>query len=69
MGTERSEVEAARRRFERRWWGFRQQLSRQLGTVPRRPGWWILTLAAAVGLAVGLDLQRRRAEREESGEG
>ena len=61
------DVETARREFEREWWGFRRQLSRKWGTIPRRSGWWILVLAGAVGLAVGLDRARRREGGEGSG--
>ena len=54
------ELEAARGEFERQWRELRRGLSHRIGTVPRRRGWWILTLAGAVGLALGLSVRRRR---------
>lgn len=61
------EVESARRRFEDQWGDLRRDLSRKLGWAPRRSGWWILTLAGAVGLAMGLELRRRRSEQLDGG--
>ncbi len=60
------EVEAARAEFEHRWNELRRELAGRLGTLPRRKGWWILTLAGVVGLAVGQSVRRRRSEEREA---
>lgn len=61
-GFETSSLEESRREAEFRMAELRRALRLELGTAPRKAGWWLLVAAGAVGVALGLGwgLSRRR---------
>ena len=53
----RTELEDARREFERRWAQTRKRLDGELGLQLKRSGWLVLLLAGAVGVAAAVGLK------------
>ena len=50
------ELSAARQAFGARWQGLQTRLAEEVGSAPRRPGWLILLLSVAAGVALGANL-------------
>jgi len=55
-----TELDHARREFERHWSQTRDRLDGELGLQLRRSGWLVLLLAAAVGVAAAVGLKSAR---------
>ena len=54
-------VQVARRDFERQLDGVRDALATEVGSYPRRKGYWVLLIAGVTGLALGAGARKKRA--------
>ncbi len=50
------ELSIARQAFSDRWQGLQTRMTQEIGSAPRRPGWLILLLSVAAGVAIGSNL-------------